>query len=105
MVDFTGWIVITGLLLLAIIFVVYLGSVTVQPYQQAIWTVWGSFKGLLNPGYNFINPIARVIKVDLRTQVLEVPRQEVITKDNSPTNVDAIIYIKVVDTPKAMFQV
>jgi regulator of protease activity HflC (stomatin/prohibitin superfamily) len=46
-----------------------------------------------------------VVNVDLRTQVLEVPRQEVITKDNSPTNVDAIIYIKVVDAPKAIFQV
>ncbi len=44
-------------------------------------------------------------QIDLRTQVLEVPRQEVITKDNSPTNVDAIIYIKVVDPPKAIFQV
>jgi regulator of protease activity HflC (stomatin/prohibitin superfamily) len=38
-----------------------------------------------------------VVKLDLRTQVLDVPSQEVITKDNSPTNVDAIIYIKVID--------
>ncbi len=78
---------------------------TVQPYQQGIVTVLGSYKRILNPGLNWVNPLAVVIKVDLRTQVLEVPRQEVITKDNSPTNVDAIIYIKVVDTPKAIFQV
>ena len=50
--------------------------------------------------------MARVQRVDLRTQCLEVPRQEgVITKDNSPDDVDAIIYIKVVDTLKALFQV
>jgi regulator of protease activity HflC (stomatin/prohibitin superfamily) len=46
-----------------------------------------------------------VVKLDLRTQTLDVPRQEVITKDNSPTNVDAIIYIKIVDPDKAYFEV
>jgi regulator of protease activity HflC (stomatin/prohibitin superfamily) len=43
--------------------------------------------------------------MDLRTQVLEIPKQEVITKDNSPTNVDAIVYIKVIDPEKAYFEV
>ncbi len=77
----------------------------IQPYQNGIVTLLGSYKRILNPGLNFVSPLALVIKIDLRTQVLEVPRQEVITKDNSPTNVDAIIYIKVVDAPKAIFQV
>ena len=77
----------------------------IQPYQNGIVTLLGSYKRILNPGLNFVSPLATVIKIDLRTQVLEVPRQEVITKDNSPTNVDAIIYIKVVDAPKAIFQV
>jgi hypothetical protein len=45
------------------------------------------------------------VKLDLRTQVLDVPKQEVITKDNSPTNVDAIIYTKVIDPKKAFFEV
>jgi regulator of protease activity HflC (stomatin/prohibitin superfamily) len=49
--------------------------------------------------------VNEVVKLDLRTQVLDVPRQEVITKDNSPVNVDAIIYIKVIDPGKAFFQV
>ena len=49
--------------------------------------------------------ITNVIKLDLRTQVLDIPKQEVITKDNSPTNVDAIIYIKVMDPEKAFFEV
>ena len=77
----------------------------IQPYQNGIVTLLGSYKRILNPGLNIVSPLAQVIKIDLRTQVLEVPRQEVITKDNSPTNVDAIIYIKVVDAPKAIFQV
>jgi len=78
---------------------------TIQPYQQGVVTLLGSYKRIVNPGFNLVSPLAVVLKIDLRTQVLEVPRQEVITKDNSPTNVDAIIYIKVVDPPKAIFQV
>jgi regulator of protease activity HflC (stomatin/prohibitin superfamily) len=78
---------------------------TIQPYQQGVVTLLGSYKRIVNPGFNLVSPLAVVLKIDLRTQVLEVPRQEVITKDNSPTNVDAIIYIKVVDAPKAIFQV
>jgi regulator of protease activity HflC (stomatin/prohibitin superfamily) len=82
-----------------------LSARSVQPYQQGIVIRFGSYRGLLNPGLHFISPVSSVNRIDLRTQVLEVPRQEVITKDNSPTNVDAIIYIKVVDAPKAIFQV
>jgi len=78
---------------------------SINPYQQGVVTLFGSYKGMINPGLTFLNPLAKVVRIDLRTQVLEVPRQEVITKDNSPTNVDAIIYIKVVDAPKAIFQV
>ncbi|MBP5475251.1 MAG: SPFH/Band 7/PHB domain protein, partial [Methanomicrobium sp.] len=49
--------------------------------------------------------ITEIIKVDLRTQVMDVPKQEVITKDNSPTNVDAIVYVKVIDPEKSYFEV
>ena len=78
----------------------------VQPYEQAIYMRLGRYMRVLNQGVNFVAPlINQVVRLDLRTQVLDVPRQEVITKDNSPTNVDAIIYIKVVDPVKAFFQV
>ncbi len=78
----------------------------IQPYEQGIYIRLGNYKRTLDPGVNTVAPyISKVIKLDLRTQVLDVPRQEVITKDNSPTNVDAIIYIKVVDVEKAYFEV
>jgi regulator of protease activity HflC (stomatin/prohibitin superfamily) len=104
----TDWISfgIFAFLIIVVVLIIFARTIhTVQPYQQAIVTLFGSFKRLINPGLNFVHPLARVVPIDLRTQVLEVPRQEVITKDNSPTNVDAIIYIKVVDAPKAIFQV
>ena len=78
---------------------------SIQPYETALVTVFGSYKGYLKSGFNLVSPVAVIKRVDLRTQVLEVPRQEVITKDNSPTNVDAIIYIKVVDGMSAIFRV
>ncbi|HZY70614.1 MAG TPA: SPFH domain-containing protein [Thermoplasmata archaeon] len=97
--------IIIFFLLILVIFIIVRALHSIQPYQQGVVTLFGSYKRIINPGLNRVNPFARVVPVDLRTQVLEVPRQEVITKDNSPTNVDAIIYIKVVDAPKAIFQV
>ena len=103
--DYTG--IIIGVVLAFILILVLLTRMiyTIQPYQQGIVTLLGSYKRMINPGFNMVSPLSQVLKIDLRTQVLEVPRQEVITKDNSPTNVDAIIFIKVVDAPKAIFQV
>ncbi|MGA8541962.1 MAG: SPFH domain-containing protein [Thermoplasmata archaeon] len=105
MVDYTGVIVASVLILVILLVLLTRMIYTIQPYQQGIVTLLGSYKRMINPGFNIVSPLAQVLKIDLRTQVLEVPRQEVITKDNSPTNVDAIIYIKVVDAPKAIFQV
>jgi regulator of protease activity HflC (stomatin/prohibitin superfamily) len=105
MTDYTFAVIGAIFALLALFILLGRAFYQIQPYQQGIVTIFGSYKRLLNPGFNVVSPIASVVKLDLRTQVLEVPRQEVITKDNSPTNVDAIIYIKVVDAPKALFQV
>ena len=82
------------------------GVKIVQPYEQAVYMRLGKYIRVLNQGMNFVCPlINQVVKLDLRTQVLDVPRQEVITKDNSPVYVDAIIYIKVTDPKNAFFEV
>jgi regulator of protease activity HflC (stomatin/prohibitin superfamily) len=99
------WIIAIFIVLL-LVFAIYKAVVIIQPYEQGLKIVLGKYAGRLNPGLNFVPPfITRVIRMDLRTQVFDVPQQEVITKDNSPTRVDAIIYIKVVDPEKAFFQV
>jgi regulator of protease activity HflC (stomatin/prohibitin superfamily) len=100
---------IIGLVILIVIVVLAVmssGIKIVRPYEQGIYMRLGRYMRVLNQGFNFVTPLVNsVIMIDLRTQVLEVPRQEVITKDNSPTNIDAIIYIKVIDPQKAFFQV
>jgi len=96
-----------GLIITVALILIFISGVTIiQPYEQGLWVVLGRFKRRLNPGFNWVYPlISEVIRLDLRTQVLDVPRQEVITKDNSPTNVDAIVYIRVIDPEKAYFEV
>jgi len=103
----TAWII--GLVIIIIIFAVVAGRTAfyiIQPYEKGIWIVLGNFRRTLEPGVNIVTPfISDVITIDLRTQVLNVPRQEAITKDNSRTNVNAIIYIKVVNIEKVFFEV
>ena len=97
---------LTLVLVVAIVFIFAKGVVIVQPYEQALQIRLGKYIGRLNPGFRWVIPfITEVIKVDLRTQVMDVPKQEVITKDNSPTNVDAIVYVKVIDPEKSYFEV
>ena len=97
---------ITVLLIFIIIIIFARGVVIVQPYEQALRIRLGRYVGRLNPGFAWVIPIiTQVVKLDLRTQVMEVPSQEVITKDNSPTNVNAIVYIRVIDPEKAYFEV
>ncbi len=105
--DVSGTLVCLGIILVAaIVFILISGVRIVQPWQQGLQIRLGQYKGRLDPGFNWVVPlITSVIKMDLRTQVLDIPRQEVITKDNSPTNVDAIVYIKVIDPEKAYFEV
>ncbi len=97
---------ITIFLILAVVIIFARGVVIVQPYEQGLQIRLGRYIGRMNPGFRWVIPlITNVVKLDLRTQVMDVPSQEVITKDNSPTNVDAIVYIRVIDPEKAFFEV
>jgi regulator of protease activity HflC (stomatin/prohibitin superfamily) len=106
MYEDVGIILLLLLAIIAAVLILVNGIKIVRPYEQAVYIRLGSFIRTLNPGFNYVAPlINQVVKIDLRTQVLDVPRQEVITKDNSPVYVDAIIYIKVIDPKKAFFEV
>lgn len=97
---------ITLFLVIIILIIFARGVVIVQPYEQGLQIRLGRYIGRMNPGFRWVIPlITQVVKLDLRTLVMDVPSQEVITKDNSPTNVDAIVYIRVVDPEKAFFEV
>jgi regulator of protease activity HflC (stomatin/prohibitin superfamily) len=100
----------TALIIIILLFVIfYIASkslVVIEPYEQGLQIRLGQYVGRMNPGLRLVIPfLTNVVKLDLRTQVMEVPSQEVITKDNSPTNVDAIVYVRVIDPEKAYFEV
>jgi regulator of protease activity HflC (stomatin/prohibitin superfamily) len=103
-----GGFLILGLIILIALTIVVLFAVIrqVNAYEIGVRLRLGKYHDLLNPGWNFVIPfLDQVIMVDLRTQVLDVPRQEVITKDNSPTMVDAVIYFRVADGKRAILEV
>ncbi|MEI8330223.1 MAG: SPFH domain-containing protein, partial [Methanomicrobiales archaeon] len=103
--DFVGTLVVI-FLILVIVYIFSKGVVIVQPYEQGLQVRLGQYVGRMNPGFRWIVPfVSDVIKLDLRTHVMEVPSQEVITKDNSPTNVYATVYVRVIDREKAYFEV
>jgi len=94
-------------------FVLVLAMVTVRQMvrfvdaqdKQAL-TVFGEYRGLLELGINFVPPFGlRTYTFDMRTQTMDVPRQEAITRDNSPVTADAVVYLRVTDTKKAFLEV
>jgi regulator of protease activity HflC (stomatin/prohibitin superfamily) len=92
-------------LLLAVVTVWQMVEI-VDAYEKKALTVFGEYRKLLEPGINFIPPfVSRTYPFDMRTQTLDVPRQEAITKDNSPVTADAVVYIKVMDAKKAFLEV
>ncbi|WP_435195832.1 SPFH domain-containing protein [Natronomonas sp. EA1] len=92
-------------LLIAIV-AVYKSVEIVNAYEKRALTVFGEYRKLLEPGINFVLPfVSRTYTFDMRTQTLDVPRQEAITRDNSPVTADAVVYIKVMDAKKAFLEV
>jgi regulator of protease activity HflC (stomatin/prohibitin superfamily) len=78
----------------------------VQAYQKRALTVFGEYRGLLDPGIHFVPPfVSKAYTFDMRTQTIDVPRQEAITEDNSPVTADAVVYIRVMDAKKAFLEV
>ena len=78
----------------------------VDAYEKEALTVFGEYRKLLEPGVHVIPPfVSRTYPFDMRTQTIDVPSQEAITRDNSPVTADAVVYIKVMDAKKAFLEV
>ena len=75
-------------------------------YQRIVIFRLGRLLGIKGPGLVFIVPIIdKIIKLDLRTRVIDVPKQRVITKDNVTVDVDAVVYYRITDPEKAVVEV
>ncbi len=98
----TFWAVVV-LLVLLILF----SAIKVLPeYERAVVFRLGRFHGVKGPGLFLIIPIVdRIVKVSLRTIVMDVPPQDVITRDNVSVKVNAVVYFRVVDPQRAIIEV
>ncbi len=78
----------------------------VRPFQRGIIEQLGKFKSTTDPGLKLIIPVIQsLIRVDMREQVVDVPPQEVITKDNVTVTVDAVIYYEPTDPQRLVYNV
>ncbi|PGF15570.1 phosphoesterase [Natrinema sp. CBA1119] len=100
-------LLVVGALVLVVVIAALLSAIEiVDAYEKRALTVFGEYRKLLEPGINFVPPfVSNTYAFDMRTQTLDVPRQEAITRDNSPVTADAVVYIKVMDAKKAFLQV
>ena len=77
-----------------------------REYERGVVFMLGRFWSVKGPGLIIIIPILQeMMRVDLRTMVLDVPTQDVISRDNVSVKVNAVVYMRVVDPEKAIIQV
>ncbi|MEI8290696.1 MAG: SPFH domain-containing protein, partial [Verrucomicrobiota bacterium] len=77
-----------------------------REYERGVIFRLGKLQGAKGPGLIFLIPVVdKMVRMDLRVVTIDVPKQEVMTKDNVPATVDAVIYFRVVDPNAAVVKV
>jgi regulator of protease activity HflC (stomatin/prohibitin superfamily) len=89
-----------------IVVIVSAGIRVMREYERAVMFTLGRFTGVRGPGLIVMLPyIQQMVRVDLRVVVLDVPSQDVISRDNVSVKVNAVLYFRVMDADKAVIQV
>ena len=77
-----------------------------REYERGVVFFLGRYQSVMGPGIVFLIPgVQQMVRVDLRTRVLDVPSQDVISRDNVSVKVNAVIYFRVMEPEKAVLQV
>jgi regulator of protease activity HflC (stomatin/prohibitin superfamily) len=98
--------VLIGVIVVVVIILLAMAIKVVKEWERGVILRLGRLVGAKGPGLFFIIPFFdRMIKVDLRVVTLDVPRQDVITRDNVTVGVDAVVYFRVVDPEAAVIKV
>ncbi len=100
------WWILGFILLLFAIVTAWQSVVIVNAYEKGALTIFGKYQRLLEPGINIVPPfISKTYFFDMRTETMDVPQQEAITRDNSPVSADAVVYIRVMDAERTFLEV
>jgi len=101
-----SWNISYSILLILLALILYSSIKIFREYERGVVFTLGRFWKVKGPGLIVIIPgIQQVVKVDLRTIVLEVPTQDVISRDNVSVKVNAVMYFRIIDAQKAIIQV
>lgn len=101
-----GGMILAAVIVLFAIILLFQGVRTVRPYEKGVIERLGKYARTVDSGITFMLPgLDKMLKVDMREQVVEVPPQEVITKDNVVVTVDAVVYYEVTDPQKVIYNV
>ena len=93
-------------LLIGVLGIVLISIKQVNQYQRGVVFTLGKFTGIRQPGWRLILPVFQTMRrMDIRTKTVDVPDQEIITKDNIPANINAVVYYKIIDAAKAVLEV
>ena len=96
---------IIGIIVLVFILVILPGCRVIRQFERGVVFTLGKYSGIKQPGLRIIFPYFQSIqRVDVRSTPIDVPKQEVITKDNVTVGVDAIVYFRVLDPAKALLE-
>lgn len=97
--------VLLWIIIITVVIFVLSGIKVINQYERGVVLTLGRFTGLRDPGLRIVIPIfQRLIRVDIRSMPIDVAKQEIITKDNVTAGVDAIVYIRVINAPKAVLE-
>jgi regulator of protease activity HflC (stomatin/prohibitin superfamily) len=98
---------ITLPVIIAILLLLLSSSIRIlKEYERGVMFTLGRFTGVKGPGVRLVLPVIQQMKkVELRTVVLNVPKQDVISRDNVSVKVSAVVYFRVVDPERAILQV
>ncbi len=100
------WIPILVVILFFLIILLSASIKIMSEFQRIVIFRLGRLLGIKGPGLVFVIPIIdSIIKLDLRTRVIDVPKQRVITSDNVTVDVDAVVYYRIIDPEKAVVAV
>jgi regulator of protease activity HflC (stomatin/prohibitin superfamily) len=95
-----------GVVVLILLVLVATSIRVLREYERGVVFMLGRFWKVKGPGLVILIPVVQqMVRVDLRTVVLDVPPQDVITRDNVSVKVNAVVYFRVVDAEKAIIQV
>jgi len=98
--------VIYGIVAAAVIVLAYFLIFILREYERGVVFFLGRFQRVMGPGLIVLIPgVQQMVRVDLRTRVLDVPTQDVISRDNVSVKVNAVVYFRVLDPERAILQV